>query len=411
MRSELKDTDNVAEVSQCERCSEPITGATCDACYVSCADCSESVLRVDSHGTTNGEVCASCLNDYSWCERCEESFPSDDAITITRRREDTTFCSESCATSAGHFRCADCDEWVHEDADRGSNTSDESVCSSCSENYFYCESCYTTCHQDYYGEDGQCSSCHSDSEEEDAKNIHCYSYKPSAVYHDDAGKVVSRDADTVYYGVELEVEVGSNHSRDDKAEEVCRILGEFAYMKEDSSISRGFEIVTHPATLKGHRELWKAFHDDVPSGLSSWNTTTCGLHIHASRRPLTSLQIAKIVCFVNHDANKEYVTKLAGRESSFAKIKHKKLGEYATDEARYSAVNLRPCNTIEFRLFKGNVKRDGLFRALEFVDALINYCKPAARSIADSLDSAKFRDFVAKNRKLYPTLHSFNSSL
>ena len=42
---------------------------------------------------------------------------------------------------------------------------------------------------------------------------------------------------------------------------------------------------------------------------------------------------------------------------------------------RYQAVNLQNTNTVEFRVFRGTTNRVTLLASIEFVDALIMYCK------------------------------------
>lgn len=213
----------------------------------------------------------------------------------------------------------------------------------------------------------------------------------------------------VYLGVELETVVKSSADYDDEAEKIVNLLGDFVYLKQDSSLGdRGIEIVSHPATLEAHRKLWEDFHDDTPE-LVSWGNSACGLHVHASREGLTDLQISKIVCFVNSELNKAYIVDLAGRESSYAKLKPKKIGNGCNSQTdRREAVNLQNSETIEFRLFKGNLKRAGVLKCLEFCQAIIEYTQPASRSIADSLDYAKFIAWVTENSKRFPELHKSN---
>jgi hypothetical protein len=74
---------------------------------------------------------------------------------------------------------------------------------------------------------------------------------------------------------------------------------------------------------------------------------------------------------------------------------------------RYEAINLQNRHTVEFRLFKGTLKRESFFRSLEFVDALVHFCMPANNGIADCIGLDKFFAHVDKNKKQYPNLHTF----
>lgn len=88
--------------------------------------------------------------------------------------------------------------------------------------------------------DGDC--CDECSRNEDDDRVHEYSYRPEYEFH-------QTDVDTashkLYFGFELEIEVGSS------IPDACDVVEKqtYLYMKHDSSISRGFEIVSHPGTL------------------------------------------------------------------------------------------------------------------------------------------------------------------
>lgn len=369
-----------------------------------CAGCGERVSAEHAVTLDNGDgACESCAHS---CERCDGSFLADDLETVhIGRRRSQQWC-EACRDHS--FCCADCGDRYDDDcAGLGRNCLEETVCPLCAESYFRCEGCDNTCHNDDYGDDGYCESCSRDDEN---GPIHEYGYQPTAVYHGDDGKPCSRlDYGGLFFGVELEVEVSSRYDRTEKAEEAKDLLGDWCYLKHDGSLDDGFEIVSHPGTFRHHQTAWNAFFADRPKGLKSFDTTTCGLHIHVSRRPLTSLQISKIVCFACSEANAEFVKRVAGRgPNSFCKVQKKKLGTAHQDGSydRYQAVNVSPSKTIEFRLFKGTLKRESFLRAIEFAHALVTYTAPAGRSMRESLDHKAFIRFVSENRKTYPNLHA-----
>jgi hypothetical protein len=280
------------------------------------------------------------------------------------------------------------------DLNFGSNTSDGSVCESCAENYFTCDECGDVCENSQYCNNGNCRSCQDSS-----GNIGNYSDKAEKNFH---GKGPQ------FFGVEIEVEC-KNGELEEKAEEVGNLVSNFCIIKDDASLTNGFEIVSSPCSLAKHVELWKPFFEKLPRGLTSFNTTTCGLHVHASRRPLSQLTIAKIVCFVNSEANRHFVEKLAQRKSgNWARYHDKKLANGAQENPqRYEAVNLQNKATIEFRIFKGTLKPESVFKAIEFCAALIEFCKPASRSLNDSLSRHLFVEFVKQNKKEYPHLSAW----
>ena len=341
-------------------------------------------------------------DDAGSCESCDDRILSDGLVSVTvprrvqgygSRRPSVMWCAP-CVRREG-FECPDCRETFHQDLSCGLNASDESVCESCAENYFCCEGCNATCNNDDYGEDGHCRSC---SDSDSSANIKPYSFK-------DYGSPIGKGP--LFFGVELEVEAGDN--RDSAAQDISSSLEGFAVLKEDGSIKSGFEIVTRPASMDEQRKGWKGFFTDLPDGLLSYKTETCGLHVHASRSAMTPLQISKIVCFVNSPENREFVERIAGRKAcDWAKYHGKKLATAGNRTGqRYEAVNLENSKTIEFRIFKGTLKEASFWRCVEFCDALISFAAPASRTMADSLDWRAFARFVREGRKQWPNLHAF----
>lgn len=375
---------------------------------IACSQCDCEISRDDALTLASGE--AACEDCALWCERCEEYHTETTVVRMPRRHHTEHWCEDCVSDHA--FHCGDCGNTFHEDMGYGDNTSGDTVCEACAESYFSCEGCQDTIHVDYarHGDDGiYCRSCYSSRE--DSEIIHCHSYKPIPVFHPSRDECDKSRA----YGVELEVESMGDRSmgdrstgdRDNDAERVQSIMGDFVYLKHDGSLHDGFEIVSHPATLAYHREKWQEFFTKRPRSLRSASTSTCGLHIHARRKGMTSLQIAKIVCFVNSPSNCDLVTKIARRDgNSYCKKYDKKLSSAHRDpdRTRYQAVNLEPYNTIEFRLFKGTLSYVQFTQALEFVDAIIEYCAPASRSIAESLRGDSFNAYVTKNKKQWPAL-------
>ena len=166
--------------------------------------------------------------------------------------------------------------------------------------------------------------------------------------------------------------------------------GQFAIMKSDGSLSNGFEIVTAPATLNAHRENWDTFLNGAAiKHLKSWNTDTTGMHIHISRNHLTQLDIGKLLVFINDYKNEEFVNHIAGRNSDqWAKKSSKKISDAVNSSEKYEAVNMSHRHTIEFRIFKGNLAKQGLFRVMEFVHALVGFSKTT------SMTKLSYKDFI-----------------
>ncbi len=240
------------------------------------------------------------------------------------------------------------------------------------------------------------------------------------------------------FGVEAETEVHvpgmqkQGLDRFDMAVNLKEALGEdFVVCKEDGSLVMngkysgvekyamngdgltyaGFEIVSAPASLDIHRERWYKIQDAVGyKQLRAWDTDTCGLHVHVSREALTSLQIARVIAFVNHPYNQPLIQKVAGRKSSeYYKYKEVPYGQVLqsiprSDETRRWAINLTNPATVEFRIFRGTINPRHIIRDIEFCDAICDFCQPALYSIKDMCDYHHFVAFVDRNRKHWPLL-------
>ena len=326
----------------CEHCR--------DAYYLYCDDCynlvhETNIVPVDDH---DRYVCINCTSEYYTCDHCEETY-SDYNIAV--------------------------------------NTLSVTLCHRCyNEYYFTCDECGEVYHVDdaeYVNDAYYCQYCADDYRD----RIHSYTYKPMPrFYGGHAG-----------YGVELEIDCGD--CRQDAARDIQAAGGDHIYLKEDGSLSYvGMEIVTHPATLEYHvhhlpwRDICRVA---LSYGYRSHDTDTCGLHIHASRelfgntdieQDLTIAKImllidrwydTKIVNFARRDlskmrrwADKPNADIQPGDDEVAAVDKSKKT---ATD--RYKAVNLCNYHTVEFRFFRGTLKRDTIIASIQWVDTLINYCK------------------------------------
>lgn len=205
-----------------------------------------------------------------------------------------------------------------------------------------------------------------------------------------------------FYGVELEINpASSTQSLNTLAAKVHDALTtDFAILKSDGSIGNGFEIVTAPATLAVHKEMWLPFFKDVAKQCKSWSTDCCGMHVHISRDAFMSpIHLGKMIAFYNAPSNRHFIERIAGRDCSrWAGIrqdatplaekmikgttswgKDVPLNAYLSHEhhkhGKFLAVNLCKPHTVEIRIFKGNVAQVGFFKNLEFVDAVFQYAK------------------------------------
>lgn len=360
-------------------------------------------------------VCEKCVAEhFIACKCCSKLYKKTSLKLVTTIRdngrdpatnEKIEVC-EKCFTS-NYRECAECHDFFnrHELIGHGEKS--------------YCRPCFNKSYQ-------QCSHCqHVYPKGNITRTIrnssivceNCYNFYGPIETYETKPQMAFHGIPPNYYGVELECELG-NAKRDErglKAKETIDLFQkQFVVLKEDGSIKCGFEICSQPATCVEHKRLWTPFFDKLPKNLQSWNTSNCGLHIHCSKKPLSHLTIAKIVVFVNDDKNQPFVELIAGRKansySTYQKKKHseavRSLGN-SERNSRYEAVNLRNRDTIEFRIFKGTLKRESFYKAIEFCDALIKFCDTGVHGITYCRNKENFIDFVTKKQKDYPHLYAF----
>jgi len=199
------------------------------------------------------------------------------------------------------------------------------------------------------------------------------------------------------YGVELEIDDGED--KYEAAEDIQAAGGKHIYIKEDGSLSyMGMEIVTHPATLDYHinKFPWRDIcHVALSYGYRSHDTDTCGLHIHASRSLFGNtdieqdLTIAKIMLLIDR-WYESYIVRFARRNiDKMRRWANKPNADIRPDDTdadavqkskkhagdRYRAVNLCNYSTVEFRFFRGTLKRDTIIASIQWVDTIIKYCR------------------------------------
>lgn len=248
-----------------------------------------------------------------------------------------------------------------------------------------------------------------------------YSHDPMRVFRgfkhmDDEDKSVQM------YGIELETAVkGSTSYRDAKNDLSRRYIQEtvpeFMIFKSDGSIPPGgYEMVTVPASYRYHVKMWTKFFDaDCAKDLTSWGTEKCGIHIHVGRETLTPLMQSKLNLFFNAPKNQAFIFHLAGRtatqmqqwcspKSRVSSVDWLNDPQYYGDQAKYRALNTGKGPTLEIRIFRGNVKRGGFMKNLDFADAIVNFSK---RGGLNHMTAEAFCHFVEKQPGQWPALQGW----
>jgi len=246
--------------------------------------------------------------------------------------------------------------------------------------------------------DGVCHNCLDAS-----FKIHNYSTRVEGMLKFKATRV---RPNTVYLGCELEYET-NNRNRAQIG--VGKLMHGHALMKSDGSIRNGFEIVTCPATLDIHLEVFKKFYDNIPPDLKIEKNV--GMHVHVSRKPLSQLTIGKMTEFLNRLDNKQFIAHIAGRiDNSYARMEDDRTVTFPLRNRnggnRYNALNLNNEKTIEVRLFATPMNYKEFASRLQFVQALVDYCSPAQSSLALKKQThyESFMGWLSSRRRMFPEL-------
>jgi hypothetical protein len=352
---------------------------------VRCHECNCEVNEGDAIQHNDAPHCPDCVGA---CENCGHTGVIDDAayglIPASTDRYSSFPQRSRIVCLDCRVRCADCDDWFVGNSRAGNeNANGDWVCCNCGESYTRCEECNSVINSDdsRYCEETERSLCQSCYEDGESRILHSYSHKPSPHFHKTEAESLFHHQ-SMFAGIEIEVDSREPRSNKEGDIENAGIPDAF-YCKEDGSLDNGFEIVSHPATWG----WWKSQDFNWLLKLKlmkyrSYNTSTCGMHIHLSRSALSELDIFKLLQFTKQNANfiqwvsrrtLDNLTHWAAIESGrtvdiIRKIKH-------GAGRRYEAINLAPSRTIEFRIFRGTLERKGVVRNLAFTFALVWFAK------------------------------------
>lgn len=206
----------------------------------------------------------------------------------------------------------------------------------------------------------------------------------------------------IYYGVELELSINRNFPLRSVVDESIDSIGRnFCITKHDGSIKpKGFEIVSAPATIDFHKKIWDVFFTYAKKRKCFVINSTCGMHVHVSRRALSNDDIELICYFIYNRDNYDIVKLIAGRQSNFfCDFKHN-----CGNDIKYTAINRLPSNTIEFRIFKATLDKLSFYKNIEFCDCLINFVKNKHKF---QVNKSNFIKYIVENHTKYKMLHKF----
>lgn len=351
----------------------------------------------------NTFICAHCQNEINVLQE----------YTIGDER----LC-ESCAYDFT-FVCDCCGRRFYNDDDNGDNAI--SLCIGCRDDYYtHCSECDRLILMEFAHENPHdsyeylCGDCYDDIC--DGLNVlHEYSYKPAPIFYGEGEQ---------FFGVELEIDDGGRD--DDNAERILNFGNrsvEHIYIKTDSSLEDGLEIVSHPMTLEYHlnKMPWpEVMREALRLNYYSHKTSTCGLHIHCNRNAFgETIQeqdavISRILFFIEHHwaemlkfsrRTEIQLNKWAARYGY--KDRPKEILETAQKGGygRYACVNIQNYDTIEFRIFRGTLKYNTFAATLQLVNEI---CNVALFVSDEELSTLSWSDFVRNlNRGEVPELITY----
>lgn len=213
--------------------------------------------------------------------------------------------------------------------------------------------------------------------------------------------------DKLFVGAELETEVMGADERDKMVRDLHKICGGFAIQKTDGSLNYGIEIVSMPLSLENAKLAWGTFlkrRAERRLNIRSWNTSTCGMHVHLSRAAMSELAIEKVAHWMVK--NRVFCEEIAGRKnSSYAAFDDRAWGftrGRGDNGGKYQALNVSKTATIEFRIFRGTLNQNSFLRNLEFTVALARWCRDEAA--IGGLTVQEFARYVTRNRQTYSYL-------
>jgi len=211
-------------------------------------------------------------------------------------------------------------------------------------------------------------------------------------------------AEPPFYGIELEVDVkqmdynaGNSHlfDRDGCVAALNQLIKKYKtfYLKNDGSLRHGFELVSYPHNMDAWKEqtwLEEACKTVKTYNGASYNTGTCGLHVHRSRQDLTDLHLSLlIVLFVRLQP---FFERVAQRKENgychyaffqdgptsglngnviYKAVKEKR----GSIISRYQAFNITNPATVECRIFRGTLCHGSVLAYVKFFHWLCEFAK------------------------------------
>jgi hypothetical protein len=336
--------------------------------------------------------------DIGICDFCNAPTPSEEL-----HRVGSHLLCEGCEEDA--LICERCGEPLLADDNGGTNSFP--LCRNCyNEAYTSCNQCDELLRLDqaYYTEDDDdrplCYDCYCNSAREE-KWIEQYSFKPDPIFYGEGPR---------FMGLEVELDIGGfSHSNAKRLLDIANRNNELLYIKSDSSLENGFELVSHPCSLDFHMSAfpWKElFGEAIRMGYRGHSCSTAGIHIHLSCLALGSttttqeIVIGRIIFFFSKHWDEILIfsrrtqTQIDrwSRKYNFKDSPRDTLEDAKeSSNGRYNCINILNPDTVEFRVFRSSLRLNTLLAALQFVDAI---CDAAISLTDDEMQNLSWQQFV-----------------
>ena len=362
-------------------------------------------------------------NDWKRCEHCHEYIFDDDYLELNGK----FICSE-CKDDVTIFTCAICGKkefYFNRRSIRVSHAikkylnSSATYCDGSKRDVFICKDCYDN-KIEYCPNCGNVSIIGlTDGCDCRSHTILDYSYKPKRPKLLSTKKIKEN---TLFLGFENECECNEDDDSDcSDLDEfpgmLIKELGNNVYCKEDGSLDYGFEIVTEPMTyeyiLKNRKHFEKAFKELASNGVYSYKSSNTGFHIHLSKAAFIDkkhmINFAKVIYL-----DKELSSKIALRHGNtycyyLSQNELKNIDDVLTKQVdgcdRYRAVNFSNSNTIEVRIYKGNLEFNSCLTYIQHVVSIFNYTALTTKK-GKNVSIIDYINYVNKNGKMYEELNS-----
>lgn len=238
-------------------------------------------------------------------------------------------------------------------------------------------------------------------------SVNSYWFKPAPVFEgEDRAK-------NLHMGFELEITSKQGHNLYGRGlDETADMIGDWEglqrliYCKHDGSIGNGIELVSHPRTLKwimAHKENFVSLFEKLKEDFMN-ESNRCGLHIHCDRAfmnepPYVGAKMALLVSrfwniFKPISRRKGNSLRWCSKVNFYDTTKNGVIKK-AHEGSRYVAVNTRPAETVEIRLWKSTLDVNMFLATLDLTQAIVKVAKRYSVNTIQRMSFSRILDEIS----------------